>query len=77
MKFIRPQPNKISSTQNFERLKLLTRVRLGLSHLAEQKFSHNNQYCLNPIFSCSQEIKTTSHFLLHCLYYVVQNKHFL
>ena len=37
----RPEPNRISSTQNFEGLKLLTRRRLGLSHLAEHKFRHN------------------------------------
>ena len=33
LKFIRPEPNRISSTQNFEVLKLLTRMRLSLSHL--------------------------------------------
>ena len=41
LKFIRPEPNRISSTQNFEDLKLLTRMRLGLSHLADHKFRHN------------------------------------
>ena len=40
LKFIRPEPNRISSTQNFECLKLLTRMRLGLSHLADHKFRH-------------------------------------
>ena len=29
--------------------KLLTRMQLGLSHLAEHKFRHNFQDCLNPI----------------------------
>ena len=37
-----------------------------MSHLAEHKFSHNFQDCLNSICSCGQEIETTSHFLLHC-----------
>ena len=38
LKFISPEPKRISSTQNFEgnKVKLLTRMRLGLSHLADQ-----------------------------------------
>ena len=60
LKFIRPEPNRISSTQNFEGLKLLTRMRLGLSHLADHKFRHNFQDYLNLICSCGQEIETKS-----------------
>ena len=63
LKFIRPEPNRISSTQNFEGLKLLTRMKAG------HKFRHNFHDCLNPICSCGQEIETTSHFLLHCFNY--------
>ena len=64
LKFIRPAaPNRITSTQNFEGLKLLTRMRLGLSHLAEHKFRHNFQDCLNPICICGLEIETKSYFL--------------
>ena len=48
LKFIRPEQNIISSTQNFEGLKLLTGMRLGLSHVADHKFRHF-QDCLNPI----------------------------
>ena len=76
LKFIRPKPNRISSTQNFEGLKLFTEMRLGLSHLADHKFRHNFQGCLNPICSCGQEIKTTSHYLLHCLNYCCTRKTF-
>ena len=36
-------------------LKLLTRLRLGLSHLNEHRFRHNLENCVNPL--CS---------LLHC-----------
>ena len=59
MKFIRPEPNRISSTQNFEGSKLLTRMRLSLSHLADHKFRHNFRDCLNPICSCGQKIEAT------------------
>ena len=45
LKFIRPEPNRISSTQDFEGLKLLTRMRLGLSYLADHKFTDNFQDC--------------------------------
>ena len=76
LKFIRPELNRISSTQNFESLKLLTRMRLSLIHLADHKFRHNFQDCLNLICSCSQEIETTSHFLLHCLNYRCARKLF-
>ena len=55
-------------------------MRLGLSHLADHKFRHNFQdnfqVCLNPIFSCGQEMETTSHFLLHCLNYRCARKRF-
>ena len=51
-------------------------MRLGLSHLADHKFRHNFQDCLNPICSCGQEIETTSHFLLHFLNYLCARKTF-
>ena len=47
-------------------LKLLTRLRLGLSHLNEHRFNHNFQSCINPLFSCSLAIESTTHFLLQC-----------
>ena len=50
-------------------MKLLTRLRLGFSHLNEHKFRHNFQDCLNPLCLCSLEIENTSHYLLHCQYY--------
>ena len=48
-------------------LKLLTRLRLGLSHLDENRFNHNFQSCINPLCSyCSLSIESTTHLLLHC-----------
>ena len=32
LKFIRPEPNQVFNGGNNERLKFLTRIRLGLSH---------------------------------------------
>ena len=54
LKFFRFEPNRISSARNFEELKLLTRMSLGLYHLAEHKFRHNFQDCIEPICSCGQ-----------------------
>ena len=46
-------------------LKLITRLRLDLSHLRFHKFKHNFQDTLNPICNCST-VETTVHYLLHC-----------
>ena len=40
-------------------------LRLGLSHLRENKFNHNFQNCTNPLCSCGMDIESTSHFFLH------------
>ena len=59
LKFIRPSPNP-------KGIKLVTRLRLGLSHLREHKFKHSFQDTLNPFCSCGLDIETTSHYFLHC-----------
>ena len=46
-------------------IKLLTRLRVGLSHLREHKLRHSFQDSLNPICSCGSDIETSAHFLLH------------
>ena len=65
LKFIRPEPNQVFNVESYEGLKFLTRIRLGLSHLVDDKFRHNLQDCINPICSCDQEIETSTHSLLH------------
>ena len=59
----------IYSINNPVGLTLITRLRLGLSHLNERRFNHNFQKCINPLCSCSLKIESTSHFLLHCHHY--------
>ena len=66
LKFVRPVANRVFEINNPYGLKLLTRLRLGLSHLRYHKFRHNFQDCINPICVCGLEIETTTHFLLHC-----------
>ena len=41
--FIRPSPNTFYGCQNVMAIKLVTRLRLGLSHLRENKFKHSFQ----------------------------------
>ena len=78
LKFIRPEPNRISATENFEGgLKFLTRMRLGLSHLADHRFRHNFQDCLNPIYSCGQEIEQQAISFFTISITVVQENFFL
>ena len=62
----RPHANSTDRIHNPVAIRLLTRLRLGLSHLNEHKFRHNFADCVNPLCSCSIEPETTLHFFLHC-----------
>ena len=66
LKFIRPVPNSTYNINDSKGLTLLTRLRLGLSHLGDHKFRHKFQDCVSPVSSCGQDIETTTHFLVHC-----------
>ena len=55
LKFIRPTASSIFGSHNPLGLKLLTRLRLGLSHLREHKFKHSFQDILNPFCNCGKE----------------------
>ena len=66
LSFIRPVQSSIYNIFDPKGLKLLTRLRVGLSHLNEHRFRHNFQDFLNPLCSCSLEVEDTTHYLLHC-----------
>ena len=65
MKFIRPEPNSTYNINNTKGSKLLTRLRLGLSHLGDHKFSHKFQDCVSLMCCCGQDIEITTHFHFH------------
>ena len=65
----RPTVKPVYYTHNPIGLKLLTRLRLGLSHLNERKFKHTFQDCINPLCKCILEIESLSHFFLRCQYF--------
>ena len=55
-------------------IELLTRLRVGLSHLREHKFRHNFQDSPEPFCNCGRHIETTIHFFLLCSNYSNQRK---
>ena len=67
LRFIRPTASPIYNIQHSRGLKLLTRLRVGLSHLREHKFRHNFNDTIDPICYCrTNAIESVEHFLLQC-----------
>ena len=66
LNLIRPKCNDTYGIYNPTGLKLLTRLRLGLSHLNNHKFNNNFKDCINPLCSCSLSVENNVHFFLHC-----------
>ena len=62
LKFIRTYSNSVFNCCSPNGIKLITRLRLGYSHLREHKFSQNFQHTLNPVCSRKDDIETTIHF---------------
>ena len=77
LKFIHPSGTSVFNCYDSTGIKLLTRLRLGLSHLREHKFKHVFQDILNPIWSCGNDIETSAHFRLHCPHYSNERSTFL
>ena len=48
-------------------MQLFTTLRLGVSHLNEHNFNDNFEDCINPLCTCTLEVKSSTHFFLHCL----------
>ena len=67
--FIRPKECSIYNIIDPYGLKLLTRLRVNISHLREHKFRHNFLNTLNPLCSCMLETESTGHYLLRCPFY--------
>ena len=62
LKIGRPTPKPVYDINDHNGLRLLTRLRLGLSHLNEHKFNHNFKDCVNPLCPCSLQVESVSHF---------------
>ena len=66
LQFIRFSPSSTYNCLNNKGIKHITRLRLGLSHLCDNKFIYGFLDSLNPIYSCGLDVETTYHYLLHC-----------
>ena len=69
IKLYRPKGKSIFNISDLVGLKLLTHLRVNLSHLRQHKFRHNFLDILNPICSCNIEAESISHYLLRCPLY--------
>ena len=76
-KFIKPKPNNVYYFHNPKGIRLLTRLCLVLSHLGEHKFKHSFQDCFNSLCFYSNEIDTSTHYLLHCPTYTNERMNIL
>ena len=74
LNLIRSKCNEAYGIHNPTRLKLLTRLRLGLSHLNDHKFNHNFRDCIKPLCSCSLSVENSVHFFLHCHHFSLQRQ---
>ena len=70
LEFIRTTPNSVFNVANIYGIKLLTRLRVGLSHFREHRFGHDFHDIINSLCSCSLEIEWTSHLFPHCQNFV-------
>ena len=75
--FIRPKNRAVFDIFDPIGLKLLSRLRVKLSHLREHKFRHNFLDTINPLCTCSLEVESTNHYLLRCPFFAPTRKHLL
>ena len=69
LNFIRPIGNITYKIYDPLGIKLLSRLRLGFSHLSGHKFRHIFADSLNPLCSSFLETESTLHFFLRCQNY--------
>ena len=70
LKFSRPTSSNVYKIHHPRGLKLLTRLRLGLSHLRQHKFRLNFNDTIDAFCLCRTNCsETTEHFLLYCPIY--------
>ena len=71
LNFTWPCANSIFDIHKSLGIKLLTRLRLGISPLHEHKFRHCFQDTLNLLCECAKDIESTMHFFLHCSNFLI------
>ena len=66
MEFTRPSTNSVFDIYDPYGTKLLTKLRLGLSHLNEHKFKHGFNDTINPVCIWGGDTESINHVFLHC-----------
>ena len=74
LNLIRPKCNDTYGIHSRTGLKLLTHLRLPLSHLNDHKFNHNFKDSINSFCSCSLSVENNVHFFLHCHHFSLQRQ---
>ena len=74
LEFIMSCPNVAFNEFKPHGMRLLKKLRVGLSHLLENKFRHSFQDWLGPVSNGSRIIEITTYFFLHCLDIANQRK---
>ena len=74
LNFVQPFQNYFFDCHNPKGIKLITRLRLGLSHLREHKFKHSFQDTINPLCNCGQDIESATHFFLQCFFFINERR---
>ena len=64
-----PKRTILNRVNDLFRIKFLRKLRLGISHLCEHKYSHGYKDTLNPLCFCNIEAETTTHYFLRCHFY--------
>ena len=70
LNFTRPSSNSFFDCHSPKGIKIIVRLRLGMSHLRERKFKHSFQDAINPLCNCGQDIESATHFFLHCSFFI-------
>ena len=65
---MRPEANSVFKVHNAKEVKRLTRLRVGFSHLKEDKFLYNFEDAISPLCSCGNFLESATHFFLHCIH---------
>ena len=66
---MRSKPNNFYYCHNPERIRVIIRLGLGLSHLHKRKFKQSFQDYLNPRCLCGNDNETSTHYQTNCLTY--------
>ena len=74
LNFIQSSRNSFFDCHSPKGIKLITRLRLDLNHLRGHKFKHSFQDTINPLYNCGQDIESSTHFFLHCPFFINERR---